>query len=345
MFGVKTAEAIWQAKSKCPNLIILPADYSKYMEYSKKAKEIYLKYTDMVEPFGIDECWLDVTGSTLLFGDGEKIANLIREEIKEKLKITISVGVSFNKVFAKLGSDMKKPDAVTVLSRENFKEKIYGRKIEELLFVGNSTKTVLNRNGIFTIGEVAELNEKIISRLLGKNGLTLLKCARGEDTEPVKHISYSRKPKSIGKSVTCSRDFKGEKDVWEVLLILSEKVSESLVRENMYAGGVQLHIRDANLKTREISRTLNYPTFLASEIAKNAIELFNNNCDPDEAYRSLGVRAVNLREDVIAVQEDIFSSVDSSNKEEAIEKSVYALREKYGKNVIKRGTVLKIEDI
>ena len=184
-YGVKTAEPIWQAQRKCPELYILPPLYDKYVYFSEEVKKIYRRYTDKIEPFGIDECWLDVTGSTFLFGDGKTIANRIRREVKEELGLTISVGVSFNKVFAKLGSDMKKPDAVTEITKENFKQKVWPLPIEALLFVGNSTSKKLQSLGIFKIGDIALCNKEILRDILGKNGETLLNYALGNESGEV----------------------------------------------------------------------------------------------------------------------------------------------------------------
>ena len=209
-YGVKTAEAIWQAKQKCPDLITLPPDYEKYEQYSLRAREIYARYTDKIEPFGIDECWLDVTGSTMLFGSGEEIAHKIRKDIKRELGITISVGVSFNKVFAKLGSDMKKPDAVTVISPEDFKEKIYSLPASDLLFAGRKTAEKLNSIGVFTIGDLTLMPDETLIRVLGKNGADLKRYALGLDNSPVADMNAKTTPKSIGKSITGAEDFKND---------------------------------------------------------------------------------------------------------------------------------------
>ena len=198
-YGVKTAEAIWEAKAKCPDLVILPPDYKKYHEYSDATRKILLRYTDLVEPFGIDESWLDVTGSTLLFGDGPTIAESIRKAVKKELGITVSIGVSFNKVFAKLGSDIKKPDAVTVISRDNYKDIVWPLPINDLLFVGKSTAKRLNDCGIVTIGDITTCSDETLERLLGKNGKQLKIYASGEDTSPVTPPKPEDKPKSIFK--------------------------------------------------------------------------------------------------------------------------------------------------
>lgn len=340
-YGVKTAEAIWQAKQKCPDLVILPPNYEKYEQFSLAARKIYAKYTDKIEPFGIDECWLDVTGSTMLFGSGEEIAHKIRREIKDTLGITVSVGVSFNKVFAKLGSDMKKPDAVTVIAPDTFKEQIYPLPVSDLLFAGRKTAEKLNSIGVFTIGDVTLISDETISRLLGKNGIELKNHALGLDRAPVADMNAKTTPKSIGKSITGGQDFKNNDEVWGTLLLLSEEIAEKLKRENLYAGGVQVHIRDANLVTREPCRALKAPTDMAPTIAEAAMNIFLENYFWEIPLRSVGVRAINLKKDGGAEQTDMFSDAEHSAKKEKIEDSIHTIREKYGKNSLKRGTVIK----
>lgn len=340
-FGVKTAEAIWQAKQKCPELITLPPDYEKYEQYSHAAREIYARYTDKIEPFGIDECWLDVTGSTMLFGSGEEIAHKIRKDIKRELGITISVGVSFNKVFAKLGSDMKKPDAVTVISPDDFREKIYSLPAGDLLFAGRKTAEKLNSIGVFTIGDLTLIPDETLFRVLGKNGADLKRFALGLDNSPVADMNAKTTPKSIGKSITGAEDFKNDDEVWQTMLSLSEEISEKLRREGLYAGGVQVHIRDANLVTREPCRSIKTPTMSATVIAETALDIFRENYFWEIPLRSVGVRAINLKKDGGAEQTDIFSDAALSEKREIIEDSIHSIREKFGKASLKRGTNIK----
>ncbi len=340
-YGVKTAEAIWQAKQKCHDLITLPPNYEKYEQFSLNARKIYAKYTDKIEPFGIDECWLDVTGSTMLFGSGEEIAHKIRREIKKTLGITVSVGVSFNKVFAKLGSDMKKPDAVTVIAPDTFKEQIYSLPASDLLFAGRKTAEKLNSIGVFTIGDLTLISDETLSRLLGKNGLELKNHALGLDTSPVADINAKTVPKSIGKSITGAQDFKNNNEVWQTLLALSEEITEKLRREQLYAGGVQVHMRDANLTTREPCRALRTPTDIAPIIAEVAMDIFKENYFWEIPLRSIGVRAINLKKDSGAEQTDMFSDAEISAKKEKIEDSIHSIREKYGKNSLKRARTIK----
>lgn len=342
--GIKTAETIFEAKKKCPDLVLLPSMMDKYVEHSKKVIEIYSRYTDMIEPFGIDECWLDVTGSSLIYGDGEHIANLIRKDVKKELGITISVGVSFNKVFAKLGSDLKKPDAVTVITKDNFKEKIWHLPVSDLLFAGKKTSEKLNLCGIYTISDVASCPDATLKRLLGKNGLLLKRYACGEDNSPVITPTDSDKPKSIGKTITRKNDFCNYEAVWTVFLSLAQTISDALRRHNMFAGGVQIHLRTSSLATKEISRTFSDTTDSAYIIAKRGMDLFRESYFFSEPLRSVGIRVINLKDINTAVQEDIFGLSDENQKQEKIDDSLYMLRNKFGKKGVMRGSTIKEEN-
>ena len=338
-YGVKTAEAVWEAKQKCPNLVTLAPDYKSYKKYSLAAQEIYKRYTDLIEPFGIDECWLDVTGSTMLFGSGEEIAHKIRKDIKRELGITISVGVSFNKVFAKLGSDMKKPDAVTVIDRNNFKQKVWGLPVSDLLFVGRKTAEKLNSSGIFKIGDLTWCDDSMLSRLLGKNGRQLKLYAEGADTSPVVPISEDDMPKSIGRSITPPDDIKTVEAVWKMYIGIAEEISEQLHKKGLYAATIQVHTRDTNLKTKEYSRTLTTPVNTSILIARQGIKLFKENHNWDLPLRSVGLRVMNLKGDNVAVQQDLFGTDESDLYEERIENSILDVRKRFGAGSIKRGTI------
>ena len=339
-YGVKTAEPIFEAKRKCPDLVLLPSMRDKYYEYSKKAYKIYERYTDMIEPFGIDECWLDVTGSTLLFGSGEKIADLIRNDMKKELGLTVSVGVSFNKIFAKLGSDMKKPDAVTVISKENFKKKIWPISASDLLFVGKRTADKLKGIGINTIGDIAACNKQTLEKLLGKNGAELYKYAQGEDNSPVSPHTENDKPKSIGRSVTCAKDFCTYDEVWKAFLKFSEEICNSLHKKGIYAGGVQVHIRTASLSVKEFSTTFQDMISSSLTLAKRGFKLFCDNYTFGEPLRSVGLRAINIKDNKSAVQQDLFGAEEKESKIEKIEESIFELREKFGSSSIKRATTV-----
>ena len=345
-FGVKTAETVWQAKAKCPDLVILAPDYKKYNEYSRRAHEIYERYTDLIEPFGIDECWLDVTGSQFLFGSGEEIAQRIRKEIKAELGITVSVGVSFNKVFAKLGSDMKKPDAVTVISRENFKEKVWPLPIGDMLFVGKSTVKRLHDCGIITIGDITECDDKMLVRLLGKNGATLKMYALGNDDSPVASMNDESVPKSVGRSVTPKKDITNREEVWKIYLTLAEDISRNLRKHGLFAGGITVHTRNSALAVKETTRALKVPVNTAISIAKKGIELFDEVYRWEMPLRSVGLRAVNLKnQGEVASQQDLFGETEDEVQAQIIENCFQNVREKFGNDSLKRATTVEKAEI
>lgn len=338
-FGIKTAEATWQAKRKCPELIIVPPTHRRYEEVSLAVRKIYMQYSDRVEPFGIDECWLDVTGSRLLFGSGEEIANRLREQIKKEIGVTISVGVSFNKVFAKLGSDMKKPDAVTVISRENYKEKVWPLSADVLLGVGRSTKKQLDSLGIFTVGDIVAAGPDVLKMRLGKMGEQLYLYASGEDKSEV--CGNSEKPKSIGRTVTLPSDLNSAEEVWPIVLSLSEEISAGLRGEGLYCNTVQAHIRTFDLITREFQGTLAVPTQSSVTMAKKCMELINANFGYSVPLRSVGFRATNLCDGNTAYQTDMFTDTTSQEQKEEVEDKIFAIRGKYGRDSVIRGTTVK----
>ncbi len=343
-YGVKTAETIFEAKNKCPDLVTLPPLHREYHRYSDLARAVYARYTDMIEPFGIDECWLDVTGSRLLFGGGEEIADRIRKDIRTELGITASVGVSFNKVFAKLGSDMKKPDGTTVISRENFKTTIWPLPISVLLFAGKKTTQKLNSAGIFTVGDVAACSEITLTRLLGKSGAELKKYALGEDEAPVVTPSENDIPKSISRSVTLAKDFCDYESIRRTFLKLAQSVSDSLRRHSLYASGVQIHLRTASLTVKECSRLYPETTNSAFVIAERGMEILKQNYMLSEPLRSVGIGVYRLTKEESAVQEDLFGQSEKQINQEKIENSIYALRKKFGASTIARASTVEKED-
>ena len=340
-YGVKTAETIREAKQKCPDLVILAPDYKKYNEYSIKAREIYERYTDLIEPFGIDECWLDVTGSRLLFGSGMDIAERIRKEIKRELGITVSIGVSFNKVFAKLGSDMKKPDGITEISKENFKEKVWPLPVGDLLFVGKSTAKRLNEGGIFTIGDLTLCGDSTLKRMLGKSGISLKQYALGEDNSPVLPPTENDIPKSIGRSVTPNKDIVNREEVWKIFLELSEDISRQLRKKGLFAGGITVHTRTTTLTVKETSHSFSGGINSSLLLAQKGIELFDECYKWNLPLRSVGLRAINLRDDNFAVQQDLFGESTKEQKIEIIEDSIQRVKDRFGTQAIKRGRIIK----
>ena len=221
--GIQTAETIWQAKKKCPGLVLLPPHHGLYREYSRRVNAIYEQYTDLVEPFGIDESWLDITGSMHLFGgDPKAIADALRRRLRQELGLTISVGVSFNKVFAKLGSDYKKPDATTVISRENWQDIVWPLPVGDLLFVGRAAGRVLHQYGLETIGQLAACSPQMLETLLGKLGLQLHEYANGLDGSPVRPAGQQEPVKSVGNGTTFPKNLTRWEEVQRGLAVLSD---------------------------------------------------------------------------------------------------------------------------
>ena len=334
-YGVLTAETIWEAQRKCPDLIILSPNYNLYENLSKKVQSIYLEYSDKVEPFGIDECWVEITNYDMDFEKAEKIANEIRTRIKKELNITVSVGVSFTKTLAKLGSDLKKPDALTVITPEILKTKIWKLPCSELLMVGKSTKSTLNAMGIFTIGDLAISDETTLKTRIGKNGVMLRNMARGEDFSPVKSYYCKSKPKSISQSATSEKDITNSTEVFAVFLEFSEGISQKLKSENLLTETVGITVLTNTFESKEYRMPLTYPTDASMTIAKNAMAIFNKNECLTLPLRALGVRALNLKENIMARQLSLFET-QNTDIEEKIEDNILIIRNKYGKNAIKR---------
>lgn len=292
--GVKTGETLWQAKQKCPEIVFLPPHYRQYIEISRVVREIYYEYTSQIESFGIDECWLDVTDSMKLNKDGLTIANEIRNRVKNEIGITVSIGVSFNKIFAKLGSDMKKPDAVTVIDYDNFKNIVWPLNISELLYAGCSTCRKLKTLNIFTVEQLAKADKSVINQHLGKNGVRLQQYAQGMDEEIVREYMDNRVVKSIGNGTTMPYDLDNINDIKVILMLLSESVSARLRMKSLYSSCIQLDIKRSDLSHYSRQMMLNSYTNSTEDIFNSAVKLFNENTEKDYSVRSLSVRACKL---------------------------------------------------
>ena len=339
--GVTTGETIWQAKLKCPNLVTVPPNFKRYDYFSKKARKIYEDFSDMVEPFGPDEAWIDVSGSLLIFGSGEQIAEMIRKRIREELGLTVSIGVSFNKVFAKIGSDLKKPDAISVISKENFKSVVWPLPIDAMIGIGGATKRKLEHSGIFTLGDLANASEETLKRILGKLGPQYKSYAQGFDSSRVAPSDYVHTPKSISRSTTTERDLKTRDDVWRTILFLAEEVATELRRFSLEATSVGLHLRTTALKVNELQMPLDTPTQLGFNLALWGIKLFEQNYEFSTPLRSIGIKAINLQTaDSSARQMYLFSDVKKETRLETIETQMDLLRSRFGKGCICRGVTL-----
>ncbi len=343
-YNVQTCEAVWEAKQKCPGLVCVPPHYEEYNKFSKAAREIYSSYTDLVESYGIDECWLDVSASGRLFGSGEKIAREIRSRIKKELGVTVSVGVSFNKVFAKLGSDMKKPDATTVIDREHFKEKVWPLGVGELLYVGRKTEERLCNLGINTIGKLAATPVETLRYFLGKNGEMLNCFANGLDISPVANINESVPVKSVSCGNTAPRDLVCNEDIRAALIPLCTTVSRRLREYGFLASTVGICVRDSELFSYTRQKKLPFPCRNTSEIIKTANELFIKNHKSGKPVRSLTVQASGL-----IYNDEIQLSLEPEmmriQQKEYLDEACDRLNKKYGAGTVCRASCLAYPDI
>ncbi len=340
-YGVVTAETLRQARKKCPDLQVVPPHHSKYRHYSRLINQIYLRYTDMVEPFSIDESWLDVTGSIRLFGTGPQIADEIRHTVSRELGLTLSAGVSFNKIFAKMGSDYKKPDATTVISRDNFRQLLWPMDIGSMFFVGKATAARLRGHGIKTIGELALSDRNMVKRLLGKQGGVIHDYANGLDTTPVLKYDRIEKVKSVGNGTTFSRNLQGADDIKVAVTGLADTVASRLRIHKMKAFGVKVDIKDPDFKVISRQQQLDNPTNLAEIIAGTALSIIKKSWQLRKPIRMLTITAINLCDENQAQQLSLFSDENINiEKAEKAERAMDDIRRKFGTGAISFGSVL-----
>lgn len=337
-YHIKTGEAIWQARQKCPDLVIVPPHFERYMRFSKMCRRIYSDYTDHIENFGLDEAWLDVSGND---ADGEAIAHEIRERIKAELGITVSIGVSFNKIFAKLGSDYKKPDAVTVISRENFREIVWPLPAEDLLYVGRSTKKKLNRLGVYTIGELAAFPLPALRSNFGKWGDVLYTFSNGYDNSPVMHADESSAIKSIGNSTTAIRDLENDEDVKMIFMVLCDSVSRRLREQGAKANVVAISVRDKELYSFTRQKKLLSATDITGEILSTAMMLFKENYDWKKSIRSLGVNVSDLSPVNSPSQMTLLLDERRRERMEQLDRSLDGLKRRFGSFCVRPATLMK----
>ncbi|MBE6877847.1 MAG: DNA polymerase IV [Ruminococcaceae bacterium] len=344
-YGIKTAQTIQSAKKLCPDLVILPPQRDRYEYFSKIINGIYNKYTDLVEPFGIDESWLDVTNSYHLFApDAVTLADMIRERVYYETGLTISVGVSFNKVFAKLGSDYKKPNATTLISRENYKDIVFPLKVEDLLYVGRNTAETLHKMGIRTIGQLAAADKALLEDKLGKHGRDLHIYANGLENSPVMPFDARREIKSIGNGNTFYRDIAGLGDIKPALMVLSEQVGHRLRKHSLYANGVQITIK--NPAFISFTRQCRIPsTNVTENIYRTSLELLCKNWNVKMPIRALTVTALDLSADKKAQQINLFDAPEAQDdaKKENLQKALDSIKQKYGKNAVQNASVMKTD--
>ena len=339
--GVQTAETVWQAKQKCPNLILLPPHHGLYAQYSRRINTIYGQYTDLVEPFGIDESWLDVTGSLHLFGgDARQLADDIRARLRQEVGLTISVGVSFNKVFAKLGSDYKKPDATTVISRENWRDIVWPLPVGDLLFVGRAAQRTLGQYGVETIGQLAACKPEMLEQLMGKMGVQLYRYANGLDDAPVRPQHQREPVKAVGNSTTFPENLTRWEEIRSGLQLLSDSVAGRLRKEGLYCGGVAVAVKDAQFRTVSRQMRLGAPTHLMRDIFEAAQELTRRIWKAPTPVRLLSVTTLYITDSADSYQQLDLLAGDAplrDQRQEQLESAMDAIRGKYGRDAITFG--------
>ena len=335
--GVKTGMVNWEAKKLCPDLVLVPPQYEQYLKFSKLAHQIYYRYTDLVEPFGMDECWLDVSSHVK---SGMAIAEEIRKSTREELGLTVSIGVSFNKIFAKLGSDMKKPDAITEITKENFKDKVWPLKASEMIYVWPATTKKLNSRCIYTIGELADCNPELLERWFGINGIQLWRYANGTDESRVMHKDFISPVKSIGHGITCTADLVSEEDVWNVMLQLTQDIGHKLRLHKLKAAGVQVFVRTKDLNFYQFQTRLGFKTQLPNEIASAAFDIFKQKYIWNTDIRTVTVRATNLEPQDEAEQVSMFVDYNKICKNEKVQDAIEEIRSRFGKGAVKMAVLL-----
>ena len=338
--GVRTGMVNWEAKRLCPELIFVPPHYDQYVKYSRLVQELYSRFTEQVEPFGMDECWLDVTASTDLYGNGLSIASRISNLVADELGLTVSIGVSFNKVFAKLGSDMHKPRGLTQISRENFRELVWPLPVGKLIYAGPATVLKLAQRGILTVGQLAALAPEQVRHWLGKNGEALWGYATGLDGSRVSRRGFVSPVKSIGHGITCTADLANEAEVWQVLLELAQDVGHRLRVHELLACGVQVTVRGGDLNFHQYQTALPLAHRSPYLLAVAARKLLHTGYNWRQPVRAVSIRATKLQPQDQVQQPDLFTDVAALQCRDRLENTVEEVRSRYGKKALYAASLL-----
>lgn len=338
-YGIRTGDAVWQAKQKCVDLTIVEPHMDRYVAVSRIVGEIYQDFSPSVMPFGLDESYIELTGTEHLHGPGEAAADTIRNRIREECGITASVGVSFTRTFAKLASEMRKPDATSVITREDYRQKVWPLPVSELLMVGRATAQKLENACIRTIGDLAQADPDFLQRRLGVNGLLVRSFANGEDTDPVGATGWRPEIKSVGNSTTTPRDLVSAEDIRLIAMLLSESVAERMRDKAFVCRTVQVWIRYNDMASFQHQAGLPFPSRTAKLIGETAIDLILRRRRPDIPIRSLGVRACQLMIDATP-QMSLFPEQAEDQRQEQLETALQSIRKRFGHFAIERGTML-----
>ncbi len=343
-YGIYTGETVFDARKKCPDIVLFPTHFEKYREISQGVREIYYSYTNLVEPYGLDEAWLDISKAGGDFSYAHETAKSISSQIKKEFGLTVSIGVSFTKSFAKLGSDYKKPDAITVITPDNYKNIVWPLPVSSLIFVGRATTKALGKLGIYTIGQLACSDEKCIASHLGKNGAMLRMWDQGNDIEPVSDYIFRRKIKSIGNSVTLPYDIYKDDDIKITLMVLAESVAERLRKNKLVCNTVQIEIKEREFYKHSGQKKMSFPTCVSGNIYNAALELYRAKNINNNPVRALGVRACELQgENNIQVSLD--PEFIHSEEQLKVDRMLDDIRSRYGHGSVKRMSMLLNTDI
>lgn len=335
-FGIQTAEPLYMARRKCPSVIVVPGDFELYRKCSNKLYNLFLEYTEKVERFSIDECFLDLTEYLKPGEDLIKLGITIKERIKKEFGFTVNVGVSDDKILAKIASDFEKPDKIHTLFKSEIQDKLWKLPVSEMFLVGKKSIPKLNRMGIKTIGDLANTDKANLIKEFGKYGYTIWKYANGNSEEEVNYLP--EKPKGIGNSITLPYDVANLQELEVTLVELVEKVAYRLRKENMYATVVNVQLKNKEFKNYSHQKKLMTRTDSTNEILNTAKELLN------ELFTGEAIRLIGVRVDGLVEKEEMQLSIfdikeDSKNRK--LDDTMDKIKEKYGYNIITRATELK----
>lgn len=334
--GVLTGESLREAYDACPQLLIIPPAYDDYIYYTERVKDICRQYSDAIEPFGLDESWLDCTHCRNLYSDPLEVAGRIQQRILNEIGLTVSIGISYNKVFAKFGSDLVKPSGLTLITRDNYRQIVWPHPAEDLLFVGPATKRKLKARGIDTIGELAQYPLPYLKQAMGAAGEVIWQFANGEDRSEVSASSCQAAVKSVGNSMTMVHDVNSAEELEPVFWVLCECVASRLRDCGMEGDTVGVCMRSSGLDWMQCQFKMPQRTSLSQEIMKTAMMLIRERYDFSTPMRAAGVSVFGLRPSSMNRQLSIFTDETQREKARKTDLAMDEIRHKYGYYSIRR---------
>lgn len=346
-YHIKTGESLRDAFQKCPELLIVPPHYDDYLFYTEEVKRIYREYSDKVESFGLDEAWIDITGTEKLFHKtAMELAEEIQRRVFKELGLTVSMGLSFNKVFAKLGSDLDKKQGLAVITRDNFKDMVFPLPVADILYIGKATSSQLNERNIYTLGDLALSSKEYIKSFLGKNGEMVWLFANGYDTLSVN--SSQQVIKSVGNGITAKHDIHTIEEAKIVLSMLAESVAKRLRQSNKLGSVISIGMRYKDLQGLSRQKRVDTPTNIAQEILDMGMILLRDNWNMAIPLRSLSISVSSLVEkETYAYQMSLFNTANEEDRYEQLhlEEVIQEIKERWGEKSIKYGHSLLDEEL